>query len=131
VFRRDYSSIRVPVLALMDGVMTTEELLAATGYRPTPAERATIDRFMARGRIVFGRWTDKLVRHVPNARVIWYPLAGHYVHLTRPTDVLREIHAFVAGLESRRESCTSCFSTSWSVAPSSRCCSGTWIGARR
>lgn len=103
VFRRDYSNIRVPVLALMNGVDTTEELLTASRYEPKSAdERARIDRFMARSRIVFGRWTAKLTRHVPDARIVHYPLAGHYVFLTREADVLREIHAFVAALAGRR-----------------------------
>jgi hypothetical protein len=30
-----------------------------------------------------------------------YPLAGHYVFLTREADVLCEIHTFVAGLDNR------------------------------
>ncbi len=99
VFRRDYSNIRVPVLALMNGALTTEELLSASSYQPkNDNERAAIDRFMARSRIVFGRWTDKLKRHVPNARIVYYPLAGHYVFMTREAEVLREIHTFVAGL---------------------------------
>ena len=103
VFRRDYSGIRVPVLALMNGVDTTEELLAASRYTPQSTDqREAIDRFMARSRIVFGRWTAKLYRHVPDARVIHYPLAGHYVFLTREADVLREIHAFVSALPPRR-----------------------------
>jgi len=102
VFRRDYSNIRVPVLALMNIALTTEEVLSASGYRPkNDSERATIDQFMARSRIVFGRWTDKLKRHVPDARVVYFPLAGHYVFMTRETEVLREIHTFVADLAGR------------------------------
>ncbi len=96
VFRRDYSNIRVPVLALMNGAMTTEELLQATGYQPKDdEERQLIDKFIARSRIVFGRFTDKLKRHVPDARVIWYPGAGHYIHMTREADVLAEIQSFI------------------------------------
>ena len=56
---------------------------------------------MARSRIVFGRWTDKLKRHVPDARVLYFPNAGHYVFITREADILREIHAFVAALDSK------------------------------
>ena len=96
VFRRDYSDIHVPVLALSNGAMTTGELLNATGYRPKDdEERDTIERFAARSRIVFGRWTDKLTRHVPAARIVYYPMAGHYVYMTREAQVLREIHTFV------------------------------------
>ena len=99
VFRRDYSDIRVPVLALMNGALTSEEILTATAYTPkNEDERLAIDRFMARSRIVFGRWTDKLKRHVPDARVIYFPNAGHYLFITREADVLREIRGLVAAL---------------------------------
>ncbi len=105
VFRRDYSGIRVPVLALMNGADTTEEVLAATGYQPKDAgERARIGRFMARSRVVFGRFTDKLTKHVPDVRIVKYPLAGHYLFFTREADVLREIHAFIAKLSPGRAS---------------------------
>jgi hypothetical protein len=57
-----------------------------------------IDRFMARSRVVFGRWTDKLKRHVPDARVLYFPNAGHYIFITREAEILREIHAFVADI---------------------------------
>jgi hypothetical protein len=53
---------------------------------------------MARSRIVFGRWTDKLKLQVPAAQIVYLPLAGHYLFLTREADVLREIHTFVSAL---------------------------------
>jgi pimeloyl-ACP methyl ester carboxylesterase len=102
IFRRDYSDIRVPVLALNRGFApdaTTDDVLKAFHYEPkTAADRAAIDRFMAAGAVVLGRWTDKLKRGAPNPRLVWYPNAGHYVYMTNEADVLREIHAFVAGL---------------------------------
>jgi pimeloyl-ACP methyl ester carboxylesterase len=102
IFRRDYSNIRVPVLALNRGVApeaTTDDLLKAFHYEPkTDADRAAIDRFMARSAVVFGRWRDKLKRGAPNARLMYFPDAGHFVYMTNEADVLREIHAFVAGL---------------------------------
>lgn len=100
VARRDYAGIRVPVLAIANGARTTEDLLAATEYRPaTDAERAVIDRFMIRSEIVFGRAREKLTRHVPGARIVYLPLAGHYLFLTREAETLREIRAFLAGLD--------------------------------
>jgi pimeloyl-ACP methyl ester carboxylesterase len=102
VFRRDYSNIRVPVLALNHGFApdaTTEEALKAFHYEPkTAADRAAIARFMARSAVVFGRWRDKLKQGAPNARLVYFPDAGHYIYMTNEADVLREIHAFVAGL---------------------------------
>jgi hypothetical protein len=86
----------------MNIALTTEEVLSAGGYQPkNDSERASIDQFMARSRIVFGRWTDKLKRHVPDARIVYFPLAGHFVFMTREAEVLREIHTFVAGLTSK------------------------------
>jgi hypothetical protein len=66
-------------------------------FEPKSAdEREAIDRFVKRSDIVFRRWTDKLRRGVPAARVLYFPDAGHFVHMTREVDVLREIHAFIA-----------------------------------
>lgn len=99
VFRRDYSGIRVPVLAIQNGARTTAELLAASGYVPADdQERDTIDRFMARSRMIFARATDKLTRHAPDARIVYLPLAGHYLFLTREAEVLREIRSFLESL---------------------------------
>jgi pimeloyl-ACP methyl ester carboxylesterase len=102
IFRRDYSNIHVPVLALSRGFApgaTTDDVLKAFHYEPkTDADRAAIDRFMAANAVVLGRWTDKLKRGAPNARLVYYPNAGHYVYMTNEADALREIHAFVAGL---------------------------------
>ena len=99
VFRRDYAGIRVPVLAVVNGARTTDQLLAAGGYEPaSEAERTVIDRFMARSEVVFGRARDKLTRHVPDAHIVYLPLAGHYLFLTREADTLREIRAFLARL---------------------------------
>jgi pimeloyl-ACP methyl ester carboxylesterase len=99
IFRRDYSNIRVPVLALNRGFgpgATTDDLLKEYHYEPkTVAERVAIDRFVAAGTVVLTRWTDKLKRGAPNARIVWYPNAGHYVYMTNEADVLGEIHAFI------------------------------------
>lgn len=100
VFSRDYAGIRVPVLAIVNGARTTEDLLAASSYHPaSEAERTVIDRFIARSEVVFGRAREKLTRQVPDARIVYLPLAGHYVFLTREPETLREIRAFVAGLD--------------------------------
>jgi pimeloyl-ACP methyl ester carboxylesterase len=98
-FRHDYSNIRVPVLALLQYPATTENFLAATKYEPKDdAERQAIDRFIERSRVVFGRWETKLTRQVPNARVVNLGQVGHFLFLTREDEVLRELHAFMAGL---------------------------------
>ena len=93
VFAKDYSNIDVPVLAMLEFPRFPPD------YTPKDeSERALIEQFVARGRVVVGRWTDKLKRKVPNARFVDLPGAGHYVFLTKEADVLREIHSFVARL---------------------------------
>lgn len=93
VFRKDYSNIRVPVLAMLEFPRFPE------AYRPkSDEERALIEQFVARGRLIVGRWTDKLKRSVPDARFVDVPGGGHYLWITREAEVLREVHAFVAGL---------------------------------
>ncbi len=90
--RKDYSNIRVPVLAMM-------EFPRWPDYQPkNEQEREVIDQFLARGRVIVGRWTAKLSRAVPNAQFVDLPGAGHYVFMTKEADVLREIHAFITRL---------------------------------
>jgi non-heme chloroperoxidase len=103
IYRRDYSNIRVPVLALNNGLRpgaTTDDLLKAFGYElKNRDDRVAIDRFMARNAIVFGRWVDKLKRGAPDARLVYFPTAGHFVYLTQEAEVLREIHTFLSALQ--------------------------------
>jgi non-heme chloroperoxidase len=93
VFRKDYSGIRVPVLAMMEHVRFPE------AYTPkSDEERALIERFVERGKVVTGRWISKVRRGVPNARFVDVPGGGHYLWITREAQVLREIRAFVRSL---------------------------------
>jgi len=62
------------------------------------SERATVDAFVARGRVLVNRWIDKVKSHVPDVRVVDIPGGGHDIFLARESDVLREIHTFVASL---------------------------------
>jgi pimeloyl-ACP methyl ester carboxylesterase len=61
-------------------------------------ERTAIDAFLTRGRVLMNRWVDKVKLHVTDVRVVDLAGAGHYAFLTRESDVLREIHTFVASL---------------------------------
>lgn len=93
VYRRDYSNIMVPVLAVLEFPAWPE------GYKArTEDERATIQQFIERGRVLIARWTDKLKQHVPDARFVDVPGGGHYLWVKREDLVLREIHAFIASL---------------------------------
>jgi len=102
VFRRDYSNIRGPVLALVNFAPSSEALLASTGYRPKDdAERAVIEHFVARSREIMDRSSRKLTSKVPNARVVYLGNVGHFVFITRQAEVLREIGGFLPLVESR------------------------------
>jgi alpha-beta hydrolase superfamily lysophospholipase len=91
VYRKDYSNIRVPVLVLLPK--------PETDYQPKDKdERELIERFMARGDLIVGRWIAKVKRGAPDARVVYIPRGGHYLWATKEADVLREIHAFIADL---------------------------------
>jgi non-heme chloroperoxidase len=93
VYRKDYSNIRVPVLVMLEFPHFPDD------YHPkSDDERALIEQFVERGRVVVGRWTDKVKRNVPEARVVDVPGGGHYLWITREAQVLREVRAFIASL---------------------------------
>lgn len=99
---RDYSRITVPVLAISDAV--DFDLTHLKPEQPQPRnddDRAVIIAFGKATQAVFDRWSANLKRGVPGAKVIDLPGATHYLWMTREADVLREIHAFIAGLPSR------------------------------
>ncbi len=45
---------------------------------------------------------DKLTQQVPDARFVDVPSGGHYLWITGEDLVVREIHAFIAGLPTRQ-----------------------------
>jgi pimeloyl-ACP methyl ester carboxylesterase len=96
---RDYSKIRVPVLALCDAVDFDLSHLKPGQPQPrTDDERATVIAFGKATQAVFDRWSANLKRGVPDAKVVDMPGATHYLWITREDDVLREIRAFVGRL---------------------------------
>ena len=93
VFRKDYSNIRVPVLVMLEFPRFPE------AYSPkSNEERALIERFVERSKVVIGRRTGKLKRAVPGTRFVDVSGGGHYLWITREAQVLHEIHAFIRAL---------------------------------
>jgi len=93
--RRDYSTIRVPVLALFEYPRPT----SGPDYQPkNDEERAAIEAFSRATAAYVERWVKNLKSGVPEARFVDVPKAGHYLFLTREADVLGELRRFVAGL---------------------------------
>ena len=97
---RDYSKIKVPVLAISDAV--DFDLSHLKPEQPQPRndeERALLIAFGKATQAVFDRWSANLKRGVPDAKVVDMPGATHYLWMTREADVLREIRAFIASLK--------------------------------
>jgi non-heme chloroperoxidase len=93
--RRDYSNIRVPVLALFEYPSPT----SGPEYQPkNEEERAAIEAFSSATAAYVDRWVNNVKSGVPGARFVDLPRAGHYVFLTREAEVLGELRRFVAGL---------------------------------
>ena len=96
--KRDYSNIRVPVLAFLEIPRPKE----SPGYQPkNDDERAAIEAHATAIAAYVDRWIKNLKRGVPNARIVDLAegrdtSAGHFVFLTREADVLRELRAFLS-----------------------------------
>jgi pimeloyl-ACP methyl ester carboxylesterase len=84
--KRDYSHIRVPVLALLQGPPDHPD--------PNPAVKAFADATQS----FVERWRANFRRGVPSARIVELPNAGHYVFLTREAACIAEIRDFIARL---------------------------------
>ncbi|HXM36345.1 MAG TPA: alpha/beta hydrolase [Pyrinomonadaceae bacterium] len=96
---KNFTHIRVPVLALFEFPRTIEDYPRAGDYVPANAEeRAAIAAFLAATKTIADRWSAKLVKAVPDTKLIDLPGAGHFVFLTRETEVLKELQKFVASL---------------------------------
>jgi len=96
--RRDYSRIRVPVLALNDYPVRVADP-RRVGFQPsTDEDRRIIEQYLEAEMNFVDRRSASLKRGVPAATIVNLPGAGHFVFLTKPDDVVRETHSFVARL---------------------------------
>ena len=97
--KRDYSNIRVPVLAFYEFPRSLREAPQPGGYQPKDAEeRAAIDTFNTATAAYVERWKKNLLSGVPGARFVDLPGAGHAVFMTREAEVRRGLQEFLAGL---------------------------------
>jgi non-heme chloroperoxidase len=91
--KREYSRIRVPVLAFFPAAATKRR------YEPKDAqERAAIENFDAATAAYVNRWRKNLQSAPGGVRIVDLPGANHYVFLSNESDVLRELRSFVVGL---------------------------------
>jgi pimeloyl-ACP methyl ester carboxylesterase len=95
---RDYSNIRVPILAMFPSAGQKPE------YEPkTDQERAAIAAHDAALAAYINRWKRSLRTAPGGVRIVDVPGAKHYLFFTRESDVLRELRAFMARLPQRSE----------------------------
>ena len=91
--KRDYSRIRVPVLALFPGASNKPK------YQPKSAEeRAAIADFDAATAAYINRWKKNLQSAPGGVRVVEVAGANHYIFLSNEADVLRELGLFLTAL---------------------------------
>ncbi len=96
--KHDYSQIRVPVLALVGFPKTPEEQIREnhiTSERVRTIVAAVYGMYvgMTRHRI------ERINRAAGGARVVELWGADHYVFLSNPEDVVREMHVFLASVQ--------------------------------
>jgi len=93
--KRDYRGIRVPVLAFVD-IPDPERATRLGDYLPkNDDERRAIEAFARATAGFVNRWIASLRAAVPSARVVDLPGTGHYVFLTRTSEVLEEMRRLV------------------------------------
>jgi pimeloyl-ACP methyl ester carboxylesterase len=105
--KRDYSNIRVPVLAFIDYPWPPDDARGSSTvfvneveYQPAnDEERAAIIAYTRVEKRRVDQRTANLKRSVANVEVLELPAAGHYVFLTREAEVLSGIHRFVRTLK--------------------------------
>jgi len=82
---RQFTKIRLPALAIFASPHDTGAATADPEF----------DRF---DEALTERQARAFERGVPGARVLRWPRASHYLFLTRPSDVIKEVTSFMAGL---------------------------------
>ena len=96
--KRDYSHIRVPVLALMNAEPSADQPDPKAQQPKNEEELAAMKAFGDATQAYIERWKKNLLSGVPSARIVDLPDAGHYVFLTRSARCVTEIRAFIASL---------------------------------
>jgi non-heme chloroperoxidase len=95
--KRDYSKIRVPVLAFSWFPRSVEEQMEQYQLKDE-AERAAVEAMYAADANITNRRIKSIQSSAGGARVIKLPGANHYVFLSNEAEVLREMRDFMAGL---------------------------------
>jgi non-heme chloroperoxidase len=89
----DYAHVRVPALAVFAMGSSVPDVIKK--IEDEDVRKASEMLFWAQRRLVY----KDFQRAMPNARVVVLQGADHYVFRSNEADVLREMHAFLAGLK--------------------------------
>jgi pimeloyl-ACP methyl ester carboxylesterase len=98
VRKRDYSGVRVPVLAIVTLPGPAGNLMGGHYQPKNEEERVAMDESFKTVVRYIKRSEERLQSEVPGARIIEMPGADHHVFLSDETDVLRELRKFSEGL---------------------------------
>ena len=97
--KRDYSGIRVPVLAFFAVPPTDTDWSQYYHFRPKSAEeRTALEKIYDADRSYLIRYEGRMRTGVPGARIVELPGADHYVFFSNEANVLRELRVFLASL---------------------------------
>lgn len=97
--KRDYSGIKVPVLAFFAVDAVKDGWSQYYHFRPSNAEeRAALDDIFVADRKYLDQYENLMRSGIPHLRIVELPGADHYVFLTNEADVLLEMRTFLAGL---------------------------------
>jgi non-heme chloroperoxidase len=96
--KRDYSRIRVPVLAFVTFPASAGNLMGGSYTAKNEQERAAMDESFKAVAGYIKQDEKKLQTEVPGARVIEMPGADHHLFLSNESDVLRELRKFLEDL---------------------------------
>ena len=96
--KREYSLIRVPVLAIFAVPGSAAQIILRTYQFNTTDERAPIEQAFT-AIVNYIREDERSIQKCPaGVRVVELPGSDHYVFLANEQDVRRELRAFLAGL---------------------------------
>jgi non-heme chloroperoxidase len=96
--KRDYSRIRVPVLAFVTFPASAGNLMGGSYLPKNEEERAAMEESFEQVVGFIKQDEKKLQTEVPGAKVIEMPGADHHVFLSNESDILRELRRFLEGL---------------------------------
>jgi len=99
--KRDYSSIHVPILAIVSLPKSAAEIISRKYQFNDTDQRAPVEDAFTKV-VAYIHVDEKSVQNAgAPVRVVELPGSDHYVYLASPDDVLREVRAFFIGLPSR------------------------------